>query len=387
MFKNISYFLSVVLMGFALNAQSQSDNLEIYNVDGEMLANGTELLSFAHLSSTKILQTDSLVVKNTSNQVINLIVRKNEVDVLDGSFNLFSALAQSVPASESVTPNSWELFPGETLPIEACFKGSYYHQQVKGISTIQYSFISLGFGGEVVDSVYVTYHFLNTSVTPMDLDNNVFINKEVLVTGDASATISYPVKLFNHSSNDVNIRVLKEVLENEDEHQVYFRYGGTEFSAEDSISTNGGYKILSGDTLVGDYGFTALFDANDVEEYESLTKVNFTFYNVINRKDKSAITLAFNPIGTGFEEINEYQISKPYPNPAKGYFSLDHQISSGMDAVLKVYNSLGVLIINYPISNGQKSSTLSTVDWNAGVYYISIEIDGKLFGTEKVIIE
>lgn len=385
--KLIYLFTFLFLLSIPIGIRAQNEKLEIYKIDGELLQNGVELLSFAHYLSNRRLLTDTLLLKNISDEVLNIKVRKNEIQVVNGTFNVFYALEQEVPAANYITPNELELAPGEMLPVDAYFLGSYFHQGQLGTSSFLYSFLTIDSEGQVVDSVYVTYHFLNNSVTPLDQNDEVFINKETLVTGDPDSLVSFPVKLFNHNFDSVAMRVEKEIISIEEGHDVYFKYAGVEYGSSFDYSAEEGFYIHSMDTLVGDNGFHALFNANGIDGNTELTKVNYIFFNKDNEADQSVITLVFNPSAVGFSELEDYNISSVFPNPAKDVFSIKHKLPAGVSSVLKVYNSLGGLVILKEIDNHQLVSTFSISDWKAGVYYISIEIDGKPIGTEKLIKE
>ncbi len=364
---------------------AQADKIDILKLNGEVVENGSELLSFAFGSAGKNLLTDSLIIKNTSNETLRIQVRKNEISVVDGTFNNFHALSQDVPASEYVTPNVWELGPNETLPREAYFLGKYFLQNQFGTSSFLYSFLTLDENEVVHDSVYVIYHFLNNSVTPLDNQDNVFVNREVLVTGDPNEEILFPVKLFNHNSDSVAIRIEKQILNLESGHDVYFSYGGDDYTSSDDFSSEEGYYISSMDTLYGELGFIAKFNAHGEDSNIELSKVNYRFFNINNEDDQSDITLLFNPSAVGFSEINEYDISAVYPNPTGDVFHINHHLPYSVNTIMKVYNSAGLLITSKEINNKDLISTFSIGNWETGIYYLSIEIDGKPIGTEKII--
>lgn len=385
--KIIYLFIFLIILFVPIFTQAQADKLEIVKANGTMIENASELLSFNFGSAGKNLLTDSLLVRNISNETLKIKVRKNEVSVVDGTFNTFKALSQSVPVSESITPNLWELGPNETLPIDAYFQGAYFLQNQFGTSTFLYSFLTLNEQEEVVDSVYITYHFLNNSVTPLDYNDEVFVNKEVLVTGDPSEEVLFPVKLFNHNSDSICMRVEKQILNLENGHDLYFSFGGVDYSNSDEISSEDGIYIHSMDTLTGEFGFVAKFMANGIDGNEELSKVNYRFFNKDEGLDQSDIVLVFNPSAVGFSELEEYDISSVFPNPAKDIFSIKYNLPLGVSSLLKVYNNIGLLVSVEQIDNQKMVSTFSISDWDSGIYYLSIEVDGKPIGTEKLIKE
>jgi len=385
--KLITAFTFLSLFCFSLFSKAQDTTMLIYNTKGEMIENGSSLASIATNATAKLLYTDSLLVKNNTEETINIKVRRIDQNLAEGCFSTFSALAQSMSGLETITPNVWELAAGETLPKEAVLKGTYYPQSIVATSNIIYSFLSVDENGIVLDSAYVCYSFSNTSVTPLSSDGNYLYNKEVLIDCDPSEINEYPILLHNHTNEVVSFRVSKTIIESEEGHDIYFKYGGVEYSVDDVSSEASGVSIAADETLQGDNGFYAMLNPNGVDGNEMLTKVRYKFFNRMSGNDADFVTLVYNPSGVGFSELENYQISEPYPNPASEYVYIDHNIQNDVQAEIKLYNSAGQLILIHPIAKNSSKSILRTSILQYGVYFVSIEIDGKPIGTEKLMIQ
>lgn len=388
--KIIYAFIVICFFGFLTKANAQDPKMEIYNTQGELIENGASLASVASGSSAKLLVTDSLLIKNVSEETIKLKVRKTNYSLIDHTFSIFTALEQNIGADEYITENYHELEAGAMLPTEAYFKGTYYPQASTaglGTSSIIYSFISVDENDQVLDSVYVYYSFTNTSVAPLSEDGEYLYNKEVLVNGSTDEIIEYPVLLRNHTSETISYRVGKTVLESEEGQEFYFKFGGIEYEVDENTSNSSGVAIESDQILQGENGFIAMFDANGVDGNEILPKVRYKFFNRVAGNDADYVTIIYNPSDVGFSEIESYEISEPYPNPAYDYFNVEHKIQDFETAEMKLYNSAGQLILVHPIQKSSQKSVIYTSGLSEGVYYISIEIDGKALGSEKVIIK
>jgi len=388
--KIIYAFIATCLLGLVTQAYAQDLKMEIYNTRGELIKNGASLVAVASGSSAKLLATDSLLIKNVSEETIKLKVRKIDYSIVDNTFSIFTALEQNIGADENITTNYHELVSGAMLPTEAFFKGTYYPQATSaglGTSSIIYSFISVDENDQVLDSVYVYYSFSNTSVAPLNEDGDYVYNKEVLVNGNADEVIEYPVLLKNHTLEAVSYRVGKTVLESEEGQDFYFKFGGVEYSADENTSNASGVAIEAGQVLEGENGFIAMFDANSIDGNEFLPKVKYKFFNRVAGNDADYVTLVYNPSGVGFSEIDSYEISDPYPNPATDYFSVNHKIQDFQTAEMKLYNSVGQLILIHPVQKGSQKSVIYTSGLSEGVYYLNIEVNGQALGSEKVIIK
>lgn len=383
----IHAFTFIFFFSYVINLGAQESSMQIYNTSGDMIENGSSMASVANSSSTKLLYTDSLLVKNISETSIKVKVRRTDHIVVSGSFSVFTALAQNMGADETITSNFWELDPGATLPTEAFFKGTYYPQSVIGTSNIIYSFLSVDENDQVLDSVFVCYSFSNTSVTPMSEEGDLLYHKEVLIHSDPTVVSEYPILLHNHTIEAVSIRVGKTVLENEEGHEFYFNFGGTEYTPDDNFSDASGVSIAVDQTLEGANGFIAKFNANGVDGNEFLSKVRYKFFNRVAGNDADFVTLVYNPSGVGFSELEKYNISEPYPNPATDMISIDHDLQSTDNAQIKLYNAAGQLVVIHPVMSGSSKSIINTSDLEHGVYFMSFEINNKPIGSEKLIIQ
>lgn len=386
--KKIIYAFTIIsLIGFFNETKAQEISLEIQSTQGDVIENGASLASVATTANSKLLYTDSLLVKNISSEIVNIKVRRIDQLLMEGSFSVFTALAQNMGADETITPNYWELEPGATLPAEAFIRGTYYPQSVVGTSNVIYSFLSVDDNDQVLDSAFVCYSFSNTSVSPLNEDGDYLYNKEVLIHSDPTEISEYPVLLFNHTDEAVSYRVGKTIQEIEEGQEFYFKYGGVEYTADDNFSDASGVSIAAGQTLEGGNGFFARFNANGIDGNEFLPKVRYKFFNRIAGNDADYVTLVYNPSGVGFSELEAYQISEPYPNPASEMISINHQLEGSGNAEIKIYNAAGQLILIHPVQKLSQKSSVYVSDFQKGIYFVSFEIDGKPLGSEKLIVQ
>jgi len=376
---------SLIFISFSHFAFAQ-EKMEIYNGQGTLIENGANMVTIAGSLSSKILNTDSLFIKNISEGDIKLKVRKINTNLVSGSFSVFTALAQNVPAEESMTANYWDLEVGMTTPIEAFFQGSYYPQNIIGTSGIIYSFLSVDEDDKVLDSVYVCYAFSNTSVTPMDANGEMLYHREVMLECNTTELHEYPINLHNHTTGMVSYRIAKTINQVEEGQEIFFKYGGQEYGHTDNASDANGVDIASDETLSGANGFIARFKANEIDANEFLPSVTYKFFNKLAGNDADYVTLLYNVTGVGFSELDAYDISSAYPNPAIDHFQVDHQLPAFNQANLKVYGSNGSLLAQFPIIQRDGTVKVEVSDFPSGIYLLSIEINGKSIGVEKIMV-
>ncbi len=365
----------------------QTSTMKIINSLGNEVLSGSNLASVSSSSLTKIIYSDSLFVQNVSDEIINIKVRKINSTEIVGSFNVFNALGQSIPANASITPNYWELQPGETTPLEAFLKGAYYPQSFVGTSTVIYSFLSVDEDNNILDSVFVNYSFSNTSVAPITQSGEYLYNREILLECDPDIVHEYPINLYNHSLIDVDYRVHKTNVHLDVGQESFFKFGEVEYTPSDNNSNASGVFIQANTTLEGTNCFIAKFNGNGIDNNEFFPTVQYKFFNRMSGNDADFVTLVYNVSGVGFNEIKSFEISSAYPNPASSWFSVDFNLPVFTTANLKVYSHAGQLTAVYPIQNQTNSMNVDIENYASGVYFLSIEIDGKQTGVEKLVVQ
>jgi len=384
MSKFYKVFILLLLLGGFANAQN---TLEIYDLAGNKFESGSKQYVFADGGSTKILYTDSLIVKSVHSDFLKIKVRKTEELVVNGTTNSFRALAQDVTGTETTTPFFVSLNPGETLPESQTLVGSYFHRGKKGTTIITYSYLAYDIAEELIDSVFVKYYFKNTSIIIYDEQYQLFPRGEILISGDPDGVVEFPIHLYNQFSSPINLKATKIILNEEENHEVYFKFGNVEYGVEEYESSNNGVAIPSGEFLDDENKFIALFNANGTDSNTELTKVRYLFNDLLNVADSNSITLVFNPSGVGFEDLEQYQISAPYPNPTNKSFTIDHPDLKSSNAELKIYNIQGQLIFKKEINTTEMKTNIRVESFSPGTYFVSMELDGKPIGIEKLVIQ
>jgi len=387
MMKNFTLLLAFLFLSGSFYTVQAQHKMEIYAASNdELIPNGSNLFSIA-ASTSKIILTDSLYVKNISNETINVKVRKYDYKVSVGTLNDYWALAQYIEPDQTTTPNYWELESDAYLPREAYFQGQYRPQNIISTSSVMYSFLALDNNDQIIDSVYVIYAFSNTSITPTNENNEALYNKEILVNVDPSETSEYAINIHNHSSEAVSIRVNKNTVQIEEGHETSFKFGGTDYPMGENSSEASGEFIEADETLEGEDGFIAYFNPNGIDGNEFLTTIEYKFFNKVAGNDSETITFLYNPTSVGLINMEGYSVSNAYPNPATNQFNIDYDIPDFNEASLKVYHSNGALIGRFPISSYSGTLTVSTSRLSSGIYFYSLEVDGKHLGVQKVMVK
>lgn len=93
-----------------------------------------------------------------------------------------------------------------------------------------------------------------------------------------------------------------------------------------------------------------------------------------------------NPQDSTLVNLYELQKVKLYPNPVSDYLNIDYDVLFVKEAKIQIYNSIGSVIYSKELENKQDHLRISVSDYEDGLYFCSLQIDGKLFNTKKILI-
>ena len=112
------------------------------------------------------------------------------------------------------------------------------------------------------------------------------------------------------------------------------------------------------------FGFTFATQNNNFEN----------LFNDQNQTDSTSIN------------FNELQKLKIYPNPASNYLFIEYDIIFIKEAKLQIYNSIGAIVYTKILVEKQDNFKISVSDYKNGLYFCSLQIDGKPLNTKKILI-
>lgn len=206
-------------------------------------------------------------------------------------------------------------------------------------------------------------------------------------TGDASSDMDVHIDITNNSSTTKNVKVFK--IDNlASGHTSLFCYAQNCY-APSTDTTPVAVGISGSSTLLSSHtdGFKGTLSPNGNAATSTVTYVAF---DVDNPTDTASITITFKPtIGKDDYLSSNNTLSAAYPNPVvsgitKVKFSLD---VAPQRAKLKVYDLLGKTVKSYKFNVQEGTAKINTDEMKAGIYFYSLEIDGKGVATKKLIVK
>ena len=102
--------------------------------------------------------------------------------------------------------------------------------------------------------------------------------------------------------------------------------------------------------------------------------------------DKNSIFKSINPKDSTTTNFFELQKLKLYPNPVNDYLFIDYDILFVKEAKLKIYNSIGAVVYSKNLEEKQDNFKIPVSEYKNGLYFCSLQIDGKLLKTRKILI-
>lgn len=86
-------------------------------------------------------------------------------------------------------------------------------------------------------------------------------------------------------------------------------------------------------------------------------------------------------------ETTPYELSSPYPNPAKSYTSIEYQLPiATQQAEIKVYNLIGKEVVKHKITDLSGKLRINTDNFKPGIYLIYLVVANKSVTSRKLIV-
>jgi len=206
---------------------------------------------------------------------------------------------------------------------------------------------------------------------------------EVMVP-ELNSTVDYYLDVNNISDEDVTVRAYKEELEMVEDATVSLCFAGLCYPP--TTSSSGTIVIPAQSTLPhsSDYGFHFSYKT----PMAGTSFVRFVFANEDNYDDNASITfkLVYDP--TSIVSTAMATKMRAYPNPASDNVTIEYAYTGNSDNVkLVVKNMLGTTLLTKKLDANGNKVKVDVSEYNAGIYFYSIEADGRPLITKKLLVK
>lgn len=118
------------------------------------------------------------------------------------------------------------------------------------------------------------------------------------------------------------------------------------------------------------------------------TTIMYTFFNNADSNDSVCVNVVYGATAASIEESSPViEFSNAYPNPASSIVYFNYALNSGnYNATLSVSDILGSEVIHQTIVNSNRRTSIDVTNLESGVYFYSLQINGKAQFTRKLII-
>jgi len=119
------------------------------------------------------------------------------------------------------------------------------------------------------------------------------------------------------------------------------------------------------------------------------TMVKYTLFERGNLDNSVSVVVIFKYSLTGIEDnsFNDISFSNVYPNPATSTVNFDYKLSSNSNATISIVNLLGNVVKRSNLNPASNKISIDVSNLPQGVYFYSIDVNGKVYKTQKLIVK
>lgn len=230
----------------------------------------------------------------------------------------------------------------------------------------------------------VAIGYVSAQSLQFELDGNVFYDGEAIeCTNDEYGYGEYiqHMQLRNLTSDDLNVIVEKEVVENLEGTMNFFCWGSC-FGPDVMVSPNP--VTVVGNSVTGDQdlSFHAMYD----EDVYGYVVVKYSAYDERHPDERVSIIVKFHKSGEGVDDnFGQMTMSQAYPNPASSMVNFDYDFSGNLTAV--VYNIVGQEVLRQELNTNVGQLSFSVADLNDGIYFCTMLVNGSAATTQKFVVK
>jgi hypothetical protein len=182
----------------------------------------------------------------------------------------------------------------------------------------------------------------------------------------------------NVSSTEQLVRVTRQLISNPQNFENYFCWNAC---FDPSVSISGNKLIQPGYTS---NDFTA-----HLKPQGSVGTASFRYVFFINGQNDSIpfqATFSVTPVSVEKIDLNSNFLSDFFPNPANEKVSFNYNVLGGNSKIV-IYNAIGSRVYESVLNPLEKTQSIDTEKFQSGIYFASLEVNGKLTNTKRLIIK
>jgi hypothetical protein len=362
------FLLFPLLTIFAFPAFAQSFSLS--NSNGPLTH---DTIVDVYASASVELIEERVYITNNSDEDLKLLVKKEELEILEGTMNTFCFNGLCFPPHVFQAPYVLTLEPGQTSG-EYDFYGDYYPFGQVGSTLIRYTI----FDPENVEdsvSVRIRYNTIEGGFTLSD-HNGLLTHDTMLVFNGSPDDMLIQAHVFitNTSSDTIHFLVKKEDIEQLE--NTFNTFCWIDLCYPPDVVLSPVALALAPGATTSETDFYGDYIPNG---QEGITIVRYTIFNQDVPADSISVIFKFNTSNVGIGSslnLSEKIISKPYPNPASSIVHFDIDIPSNIrDAIIVIRNLLGSEVMRYAVNPNSGRVSLPVSHLKEGFYFYTLNVE------------
>ena len=197
------------------------------------------------------------------------------------------------------------------------------------------------------------------------------------------------VDVQNVSSESLDLRVSSSPTSFVSGAEYRFCWGPQCYNWTDSdfVSPTGNNNILVV-SLAPDSVSSSFYTEYKHNENSGSSIIEYCWFDNTDPGIEGCYTLTWQTEPVDVSEFNvQAEISEISPNPVVGTSSIAYNVIGSFDkANIQVYSLVGELIQDVAINNPIGMLMVNAVDYNVGIYFVNVIVDGQVHSTKKMVI-
>jgi hypothetical protein len=121
--------------------------------------------------------------------------------------------------------------------------------------------------------------------------------------------------------------------------------------------------------------------------FEGASIIRYVFFNQDNPSDSVCVNVTYDALMDGVHNQTAKNIlSGAYPNPGNNTVNFDYSLNTGNTGSVIIRNILGTEVKKSALTGAEGNLSVFTGDLPEGIYFYSLDVNGKAMTTRKLIV-
>lgn len=115
--------------------------------------------------------------------------------------------------------------------------------------------------------------------------------------------------------------------------------------------------------------------------------IRYVFYDAAHPNDSVCVNVSYDALYVGINnQAAKNILSGAYPNPANNTVNFDYSVNTENEGFVIIRNLVGSVVKKSVLTGAEGKLTVNTGDLPEGIYFYSLDVDGKIMTTRKLIV-